>query len=52
MHERAHAAGYGEWGAYVLPLLGLRRPSCRVCLLADVPAIIGSIDVVMGEVDR
>jgi len=22
------------------------------CLLADVPAIIGSIDVVMGEVDR
>lgn len=25
---------------------------CRDCLLADVPAIIGSIDVVMGEVDR
>jgi len=25
---------------------------CRGCLLADVPAIIGSIDVVMGEIDR
>ena len=24
----------------------------RHCLLADIPAIIGSIDVVMGEVDR
>ena len=24
----------------------------RDCLLADVPAIIGSIDVVMGQVDR
>jgi NADH-quinone oxidoreductase subunit D len=25
---------------------------CRNILLADVPAIIGSIDIVMGEVDR
>jgi NADH-quinone oxidoreductase subunit D len=25
---------------------------CRDCLIADVPAIVGSIDVVMGEVDR
>jgi NADH-quinone oxidoreductase subunit D len=25
---------------------------CRQVLLADVPAIVGSIDVVMGEVDR
>ncbi len=25
---------------------------CRNCLLADIPAIVGSIDVVMGEVDR
>ena len=25
---------------------------CRNVLLGDVPAIIGSIDVVMGEVDR
>ena len=25
---------------------------CRDCLVADIPAIIGSIDVVMGEVDR
>jgi len=25
---------------------------CRGCLLADVPAIVGSIDIVMGEIDR
>jgi NADH-quinone oxidoreductase subunit D len=25
---------------------------CRNVLLADVPAIVGSIDIVMGEVDR
>jgi NADH-quinone oxidoreductase subunit D len=30
----------------VIPIL------CRNVLLADVPAIIGSIDIVMGEVDR
>jgi NADH-quinone oxidoreductase subunit D len=25
---------------------------CRGCLVADVPAIVGSIDIVMGEIDR
>jgi NADH-quinone oxidoreductase subunit D len=25
---------------------------CRGCLLADVPAIVGSLDIVLGEVDR
>jgi NADH-quinone oxidoreductase subunit D len=25
---------------------------CRGCLIADIPAIIGSIDIVMGEIDR
>jgi NADH-quinone oxidoreductase subunit D len=25
---------------------------CRDCLIADVPAIVGSIDIVMGEIDR
>jgi NADH-quinone oxidoreductase subunit D len=25
---------------------------CRGCLLADVPAIVGSLDIVMGEIDR
>jgi NADH-quinone oxidoreductase subunit D len=25
---------------------------CRGCLMADVPAIVGSIDIVMGEIDR
>ena len=32
--------------------LSITTHICRECLLADVPAIIGSIDVVMGEVDR
>lgn len=32
--------------------LSVTNEVCRDCLLADVPAIIGSIDVVMGEVDR
>ncbi len=25
---------------------------CRSCLIADVPAIVGSLDIVMGEIDR
>ena len=25
---------------------------CRGCLLADVPAIVGSLDLVLGEIDR
>src|SRR5207253_9389235 len=25
---------------------------CKGCLIADIPAIVGSIDVVMGEIDR
>ncbi len=32
--------------------LSITTPLCRNVMLADVPAIIGSIDVVMGEVDR
>jgi len=32
--------------------LSITTDVCRNCLLADVAAIIGSIDVVMGEVDR
>ena len=32
--------------------LSITSHVCRNILLADVPAIIGSIDVVMGEVDR
>ncbi len=32
--------------------LSITTHVARNCLLADVPAIIGSIDVVMGEVDR
>ena len=32
--------------------LSITRHVCRNCLLADIPAIIGSIDVVLGEVDR
>jgi NADH-quinone oxidoreductase subunit D len=25
---------------------------CRGCLIADVPAVVGSLDIVLGEVDR
>jgi NADH-quinone oxidoreductase subunit D len=32
--------------------LSITSHVCRNCLLADVAAIVGSIDVVMGEVDR
>jgi len=32
--------------------LSVTHEICRKCLLADVPAIIGSIDIVMGQVDR
>lgn len=32
--------------------LSVAHELCRGCLIADVPAIVGSIDVVMGEVDR
>jgi len=32
--------------------LAITGELCRGVLLADVPAIIGSIDIVMGEVDR
>jgi len=32
--------------------LSITNKICRNVLLADIPAIIGSIDVVMGEVDR
>jgi NADH-quinone oxidoreductase subunit D len=32
--------------------LSITTELCRDCLLADVPAIVGSIDVVMGETDR
>ena len=34
------------------PNLAVTGELCRNVLLADVPAIIGSIDIVMGEVDR
>jgi NADH-quinone oxidoreductase subunit D len=32
--------------------LSLAGKICEGCLIADVPAIIGSIDIVMGEIDR
>ncbi len=32
--------------------LSVANELCRDCLIADVPAIIGSLDVVMGEIDR
>jgi len=32
--------------------LSVTNSICRGCLIADVPAIVGSIDIVMGEIDR
>jgi NADH-quinone oxidoreductase subunit D len=32
--------------------LSVTNALCRGCLIADVPAIVGSIDIVMGEIDR
>jgi NADH-quinone oxidoreductase subunit D len=32
--------------------LSVTNALCKGCLIADVPAIVGSIDVVMGEIDR
>ena len=32
--------------------LSVANELCKGCLIADVPAIIGSIDIVMGEIDR
>jgi NADH-quinone oxidoreductase subunit D len=32
--------------------LSVTSELCRGCLVADVPAIVGSLDVVMGEIDR
>jgi len=32
--------------------LSVTHELCRNCLIADVPAIVGSLDIVMGEIDR
>jgi NADH-quinone oxidoreductase subunit D len=32
--------------------LSVTNEICRGCLIADIPAIVGSLDFVMGEVDR
>ena len=32
--------------------LSVTHALCRGCLIADVPAIVGSLDIVMGEIDR
>jgi NADH-quinone oxidoreductase subunit D len=32
--------------------LAVTAELCRGCLIADVPAIVGSLDIVMGEIDR
>jgi NADH-quinone oxidoreductase subunit D len=32
--------------------LSVGGPLCQGVLLADVPAIVGSLDIVMGEIDR
>ena len=32
--------------------LSVTHELCKGCLIADVPAIVGSLDIVMGEIDR
>lgn len=32
--------------------LSIVEELCRGCLIADIPAIVGSLDIVMGEIDR
>jgi len=32
--------------------LSVAGPLCAGCLIADIPAIVGSLDIVMGEIDR
>lgn len=32
--------------------LSVTSDLCRGCLIADIPAIVGSLDIVMGEIDR
>ncbi|MFO1023003.1 MAG: NADH-quinone oxidoreductase subunit D [Planctomycetales bacterium] len=32
--------------------LSVTENLCRGCLIADIPAIVGSLDIVMGEIDR
>jgi NADH-quinone oxidoreductase subunit D len=32
--------------------LSVANDICQGCLIADIPAIVGSIDIVMGEIDR
>ncbi len=32
--------------------LSVTGPLCSGCLIADVPAVVGSLDIVMGEIDR
>lgn len=32
--------------------LSVTHEICRGCLVADIPAIVGSLDIVMGEIDR
>jgi NADH-quinone oxidoreductase subunit D len=53
----------GSWSKGQVPLrvrarsssfcnLSITNELCHRCLVADVPAIVGSIDIVMGEIDR
>jgi NADH-quinone oxidoreductase subunit D len=44
LRVRARSSSYSN--------LSVTNPLCRGCLIADVPAIVGSIDIVMGEIDR
>ena len=52
--QPAKDAGAAARAGAVVELLQPERDRrmCRGCLIADIPAIVGSIDIVMGEIDR
>ena len=54
LRQRRHGHLRGASGPAAVRFcnLSVTHELCRGCLIADVPAIVGSLDIVMGEIDR